>query len=126
VPADRNSLGKRCSAEFHPVPRGQLAPLRRRVHNSRMFIPEKPESVGALITEIADLEADRCAAQAQLKGEVVVWVKQQMKQYGISASELREVNHPSFGVKLPVKHVGPNGETWSGRGKTPLWFKGTK
>ena len=26
------------------------------------------------------------------------------------------------GVRLPVKFKGPNGETWSGRGKLPAWL----
>lgn len=30
---------------------------------------------------------------------------------------------PTAGYKVPVKYRGPNGEEWSGRGKTPNFIK---
>jgi len=29
---------------------------------------------------------------------------------------------PAPGYKAPIKYRGPNGETWTGRGKMPLWM----
>jgi DNA-binding protein H-NS len=29
---------------------------------------------------------------------------------------------PLKGTKAPIKYRGPNGETWTGRGRTPTWL----
>ena len=30
---------------------------------------------------------------------------------------------PAKGYKAPIKYRGPNGQTWTGRGKLPRWIK---
>ncbi len=51
-------------------------------------------------------------------------IKGMMAKHGIMLSDLRETAQKS-GSRSPVaiKYRGPNGETWTGRGMTPVWLK---
>ena len=77
-----------------------------------------------------ELVAQKAAIDAQIeearKTEVsaaVVEVKRLVGEYGLTAADC------GFGApakntkyKVPVKYRGPNGEAWTGRGKTPAWI----
>lgn len=77
-----------------------------------------------------ELVAQKAAIDAQIeearKTEVsaaVVEVKRLVGEYGLSAVDC------GFGApakntkyKVPVKYRGPNGEAWTGRGRTPAWI----
>lgn len=77
-----------------------------------------------------ELVAQKAAIDAQIeearKTEVsaaVAEVKRLVGEYGLSAADC------GFGAqakktkyKVPVKYRGPNGEAWTGRGKTPAWI----
>ena len=77
-----------------------------------------------------ELVAQKAAIDAQIeearKTEVsaaVVEVKRLVGEYGLSAADC------GFGAqakktkyRVPVKYRGPNGESWTGRGKTPAWI----
>lgn len=57
--------------------------------------------------------------------EVINEIKQKMAEYGITAADLS--GSKKGGVKksagsAPVKYRGPNGEEWSGRGRSPQWL----
>ncbi|KCB47951.1 H-NS histone family protein [Bordetella hinzii] len=57
--------------------------------------------------------------------EVINEIKQKMAEYGISTADLGASK--KGGVKksagsAPVKYRGPNGEEWSGRGRSPQWL----
>jgi DNA-binding protein H-NS len=66
----------------------------------------------------AQIEEARKAELATAVGEV----KRLVGEYGLTAADC------GFGApakntkyKVPVKYRGPNGEAWTGRGKTPAW-----
>ena len=77
-----------------------------------------------------ELVAQKAAIDAQIeearKTEVsaaVVEVKRLVGEYGLTAADC------GFGApakktkyRVPVKYRGPNGESWTGRGKTPAWI----
>lgn len=57
--------------------------------------------------------------------EVINEIKQKMAEYGITTADLGASK--KGGVKkstgsAPVKYRGPNGEEWSGRGRSPQWL----
>lgn len=79
----------------------------------------------------AKKRADEAAAAAEeirrteLRA-VVEQMKQQIALYGITPEDLGfETTRKGTGLgeKRPVRYRGPNGEEWSGSGKTPLWIQ---
>lgn len=82
--------------------------------------------------EIKRLQA-RAKSIARKRGIIIRGILGQMNQYEISVSEIRSLSEkkqnktaPKKSVKkrasVPVKYKGPNGETWTGRGRTPRWL----
>ena len=67
------------------------------------------------------------ARQAELS-EAISQVKQWIAEYGLTAADLGfkmgAMAMLAGKVRAPVavKYRGPNGETWSGRGKAPKWL----
>lgn len=64
--------------------------------------------------------------QAEL-AEAIARVKQMIAEHGLTAADLGfKVAAGTMGAKtrtaVAVKFRGPNGETWSGRGKAPNWL----
>ena len=44
-------------------------------------------------------------------------------EYGLTAADCGfGAKAKKVGGKVPVKYRGPNGESWTGRGKTPAWI----
>lgn len=80
-----------------------------------------------------ELVAQKAAIDAQIeearKTEVsaaVVEVKRLVGEYGLTAADCgfgapAKNTKYKVPVKVPVKYRGPNGEAWTGRGKTPAW-----
>ena len=75
-----------------------------------------------LVAQKKELEAQIEAARKAELATAVAEVKRLVGEYGLSAADC------GFGApakntkyKVPVKYRGPNGEAWTGRGKTPAW-----
>ena len=74
--------------------------------------------------------AQKAAIDAQIeearKTEVsaaVAEVKRLVGEYGLTAADCGfGAKAKKVGGKVPVKYRGPNGESWTGRGKTPAWI----
>lgn len=65
----------------------------------------------ALKAEITELNAKK----AQIKAQTIVEIRTTMAAMDIDESELVDAK------KYPGV-IGPNGESWSGRGRKPLWL----
>ncbi|KAB7649399.1 H-NS family nucleoid-associated regulatory protein [Sutterella seckii] len=84
--------------------------------------------------EISDLDGLRQEIrdrEARLHDEAVENIQNLIDQLKIKSTELRFADQPSTkkgGVIRPVNPVAPkyrnpeSGETWSGRGRTPVWM----
>ena len=76
-----------------------------------------------LVAQKAAIDAQIEAARKAELATAVAEVKRLVGEYGLSAADC------GFGAqakktkyKVPVKYRGPNGESWTGRGKTPAWI----
>lgn len=53
-----------------------------------------------------------------------------MSEYGITPSDLGQTSRKQQKVKksgqVAAKYRGPNGQTWSGRGRQPKWLEGDR
>jgi len=56
------------------------------------------------------------------KEEAIEEVKRLIKEHELTFKDYSP--SPLKGKKLPPKHFGPNGETWTGRGMKPKWMRG--
>ena len=76
--------------------------------------------------QIKHLQQQAEALRAAEKNQVIADVRALIAQYGITSRDLGLANGV-VGVKSKapamVRFVGPHGETWSGRGRQPQWFK---
>ncbi|MFC3338598.1 H-NS family nucleoid-associated regulatory protein [Paracandidimonas soli] len=56
--------------------------------------------------------------------EVIKEIKAKMAEYGITTADLGASSKKAASKASPVvKYRGPNGEEWSGRGRSPVWMK---
>ena len=77
-----------------------------------------------------ELVAQKAAIDAQIeearKTEVsaaVAEVKRLVGEYGLTAADCGfGAKAKKAGGKVSVKYRGPNGEAWTGRGRTPAWI----
>lgn len=83
----------------------------------------------AVLAELADLDAAARAAAAQQKVEAVKEVLKLMTEKGLTVADLapaklrRVVKDKRVG-KVAPKFLNPKtGETWTGRGRLPLWLQ---
>ena len=82
--------------------------------------------LNALIEKAEELRVDR---QEDAKAEFLEKMRKEAAAAGLSLDALMG-RHASgrrkrsdAGIKLKPKYVGPNGETYTGRGPTPKWLK---
>lgn len=75
-----------------------------------------------LVAQKKELDAKIEEARKAELATAVAEVKRLVGEYGLTAADC------GFGApakkatnKVPVKYRGPNGEAWTGRGKTPGW-----
>lgn len=57
---------------------------------------------------------------------VIADIKAKMVEYGITPEELEHSprrRRADRGGSVPPKYRGPNGETWTGRGRAPAWVR---
>jgi DNA-binding protein H-NS len=102
-------------------------------------------SYAKIMSQIEDLEKLAAKARKAELTSVIKEVKKQIKTYGLTAADLgllgsarseqkgtQSVTKTKGSIKkarklaqrgpAPVRFRGPNGETWSGRGKQPRWL----
>lgn len=94
------------------------------------------ESLAELQAKYEQLEktykADRAALEKQIararkskQAEAVEKIRTLMNEYGINASDLGAAKISKNAEKrgtVNAKYRGPNGETWTGRGRQPRWL----
>lgn len=82
--------------------------------------------------ELAEVESMRSALKARedaLRGDMIMQIQQLIDSMGLKASDFRFADGaPKIAApkrpRNPVapKYRGPNGELWTGRGRTPRWM----
>lgn len=90
-------------------------------------------SLQAISTQIAEHERQVAALRAQAetlraaeRSEVIRLIRGQITDYGLTASDIglskRGANAKPSETKVAPQYFNPNGrESWSGRGRKPLW-----
>ena len=85
----------------------------------------------------ADYKRERAALEKQIaetkkveQANALTQIRSIMNEFGIDPSDLRadKKTRKSSKQSIPVaaKYRGPNGETWSGRGRQPRWIVGDR
>lgn len=78
-----------------------------------------------LLAQRAELDRQISAAQRAEKAEAIAAVKKLVADFGLSAEDCGFKGGAGKGKAKTVvaaQYRGPNGETWSGRGRTPNWL----
>ncbi len=79
-----------------------------------------------LLAQRAELDRQIAAAQRAEKSEAIATVKKLVADFALSAEECGFKGSASARGKaktvVAAQYRGPNGETWSGRGRTPNWL----
>lgn len=78
-----------------------------------------------LLAQRAELDRQIAAARRAEKSDAIAAVKKLVADHGLSAEDCGFKAGAARGrAKTTVAAVfrGPNGETWSGRGRTPKWL----
>jgi DNA-binding protein H-NS len=96
-----------------------------------------------LQSQIANLQKQAAEIRLKETDRTIQEILSLMKAFGISHADLRradgamrrprKVRNRSTGKQeqstkrtskpVPAKYIGPAGETWSGRGRTPVWLQ---
>lgn len=78
--------------------------------------------------EVETVNTSADAAKAAERKSVISQIATVVKTYNIPLKELVDalggLPNPRKGTKAPITHKDKNGNSWSGRGKTPNWLKG--
>lgn len=86
-------------------------------------------SAAELQTLIKRAEQRLAAKRDEAKAEFLAKMRKEAKALGLSLDDIVRPAKPArrkradAGVKLKPKYIGPNGETYGGRGPTPAWLK---
>ncbi|HSD39046.1 MAG TPA: H-NS histone family protein [Rhodocyclaceae bacterium] len=79
-----------------------------------------------LLAQIAKLTDEAEAVREKELIAVIADIKEKIKEYGLTAKDLgfsgKGQAKPQEAVGAKAKFKGPNGELWSGRGRTPGWL----
>ena len=76
-----------------------------------------------LISQQAELAKQIDTLKKTNRKNAIEQVKSLMAQYDISVEDLTKKSSPAAGIKVPAKWQDPvSGATWTGRGRTPVWF----
>ena len=85
-------------------------------------------SIKEKVAQIQSMERELREARAAAVKEAVAEAQGLIDLFGLQASDFHFGDAPSrvrvYKARGPVaaKYAGPNGKTWSGRGRTPLWI----
>ncbi|BDW11551.1 DNA-binding protein [Polynucleobacter sp. SHI8] len=78
-----------------------------------------------LIEQRKLLDQQILAIQQKEKQEAIELIKIMIEKHSLSASDLFSKKVNQANKKVPAKYRNPaTGETWTGRGKAPLWIVG--
>jgi len=89
-------------------------------------------TVAELTALIEAAEAKRREKQTEAKAGLLLEFREKAAQLGLTLESLLPMGVGSgstpklrkdSGDKVPVKYRGPNGEEWSGRGRSPKWVQ---
>ncbi|HEX5803457.1 MAG TPA: H-NS histone family protein [Azospira sp.] len=81
-----------------------------------------------LLAQRAELDRQIAAAQRAEKAEAIAAVKKLVADFSLTAEDcgFRQTGKAAKNNKakatVTARFRGPNGETWSGRGRTPNWL----
>lgn len=113
--------------------REQIAELRRQLKTAVNELEKQFRNAAADLVKncnraITDIEREIKACEAQEMRVAREQIRAILEQTGIPAAD---VLASLGGGKAPrkkmkpseVRHVGPNGEAWNGRGRVPNWYK---
>lgn len=77
-----------------------------------------PDYIAQLLEEEQRIKSELANARSASKSNAINHIKELMKVHGVTIGDLTGRK----GEKAPVLYKGPNGESWSGRGKSPKWI----
>jgi len=89
-------------------------------------------TVAELTVLIEAAEAKRREKQTEAKAGLLAEFREKAAELGLSLESLLSMGvsagstakpRKDSGDKVPVKYRGPNGEEWSGRGRSPKWVQ---
>ena len=91
----------------------------------------KIDHLGAdeLATLIKQAEQQLVLRREETKTKVLAEMRLVAEKAGIDFDDLvggrnpRRMKNPGVGVKMKPKYIGPNGETYAGKGPVPRWLK---
>lgn len=75
--------------------------------------------------ESAAFEKQIAEATKLEQANALAQIRTIMDEFGIAPTDLgtsKKVNKSKKSSTVPVKYRGPNGETWTGRGRQPKWL----
>lgn len=80
--------------------------------------------------ERAELEKQISEARKTELAGALANIRSIMSEYGITPSDLGKASRKQQKAKssgqVPPKYRGPNGQTWTGRGRQPKWLEGDR
>ncbi len=81
-----------------------------------------------LLAQRAELDRQISAARQAELAEAIETIKSLVRKYDLSAEDCGFKSAAVSGSKkaksaVAAKYRGPNGETWSGRGRAPKWLE---
>jgi len=88
------------------------------------------KTIEELQSEIAALQAQSASLKAKESAEKLAQVKEIVQAYGLTADQIfggksasrKLFDAPKSANPVPIKYRGPNGETWTGRGRSPAFI----
>lgn len=85
--------------------------------------------VSNLLAQRAELDRQINALRAEKRGQAIAEVRARIAEYELTPEELFGVSRPrrassTTGSVVPPKYRNPvTGDTWTGRGKPPVWIR---
>lgn len=88
-------------------------------------------NIDALNAQLAEVSKQKAAIERAIADErrksragAIKQIHAVMAEYGISAKDLDVKRSANRGRTVTAQYAGPNGETWTGRGRVPKWMEG--
>lgn len=81
-------------------------------------------NLAELEAQLAGIENQIAEAKAAVRGDGLVKVRAVMAEYGLVAADLLPPKSKrAASSTVAVKYRSPGGDTWTGRGKHPVWLR---
>lgn len=88
-------------------------------------------SLDELTQLIEDAQAVVQRRRKEARGEILRRWQEEARRYGLTMEDIlpshegppARKTRVDKGSPLPVRYRGPSGETWTGRGRVPLWLR---